>query len=137
MSTIYRITWTRKGKCDRQKCRAACCRALNDDTGSFANDLGVTPGEMQVLFAHFSCSNINELSASFDCKIYKNRPTLCREFPSSPWDGIYQRVKGKCTYWFEIQIKKVEIQVSPSPTDSPSPALSPLPSPSIDTNGGR
>ena len=130
MATGFLITWIRRGKCNRQQCRAACCRALNLDAGTFDNDMGITPDEIQVLFADYSCTNINELSDSFDCKIYKNRPTLCKEFPSSPWDRIYQRIKSKCAFWFEIEIKKIEFPLSPSPMDSPSP------SPSVDNDDG-
>jgi hypothetical protein len=122
------IKWTRKGKCDRKNCKAACCRALNLSTGSFDNDCGVTPDQMLIVYANSTCSNINELNSTFDCKIYKNRPTLCKQFPSSPWDLIYQKIKDKCSYWFEIEIKVVNIE--PSPVDSPE--ISPSPVATID-----
>lgn len=135
------ITWTRKGTCDRRKCRAACCRALNIESGEFENDRGTIPSELTVHFTNSTCSNINELGRTFDCKIYKNRPSVCEEFPSSPWDMIYRKVKSRCSYWFEIEIKEVEDNTSPSPTDSPSPNLSPSPTPDVgdirfERNGG-
>ena len=136
------IKVTRKGFCDRSKCKAACCRALNLVSGSFANDCGITPSEMNVFFTQYACTNINDLSPNRDCRIYKNRPTFCKEFPTSPWDLIYQKVSAVCSYWFEIEIKELP---DPSPVDSPEVSVSPSPSPAIEiksdptinTNSGR
>ena|SRR4030042_2046488 len=136
------IKVTRRGFCDRNKCKAACCRALNLASGNFANDCGITPSEMTIFFTQYRCTNINESSAGRDCRIYKNRPTLCKEFPTSLWDLIYHKVKDVCSYWFEIEIKELP---DPSPVDSQSPSAIPSPSPvieitsdpTINTNSGR
>jgi hypothetical protein len=124
MPIRYVIKWTRRGRCNQKACRAACCRALNLLSGSFNNDNATKPSEENIAFTNARCSQINELSDSFDCAIYKNRPSVCKDFPASPWDLIYRRVKRVCSYWFEIEIIKEDI-VSPNPDVSPDASPSP------------
>jgi len=123
MAKHISITYTRRGLCDRTKCKAACCRILNVQTETWINDNAVKPIERLVLVTNWSCSWLNQLVDVNACGIYKNRPSACKEFPSSPWDLIYQKVKDKCSYWFEIEIKETDIE--PSPVDSPEASPSP------------
>lgn len=120
MSKTLIITYTRKGTCNYLKCKGACCAALNLRNGDMENDL--SPGD-RITFTNYRCMYLENTGA---CRIYRNRPSVCLAFPESPWDTIYQRVKGKCSYWFEIEMKEVDDDLSP--TDSPSPTLSPEPS---------
>ena len=119
MSKTLIITYIRKGQCNYRECKGACCAALNLCNGEIENDLSP---ENRLTYANYRCDYLENTGA---CRIYRNRPTFCQTFPESPWDLIYQRIKHKCTYWFEIEIKEVENDLSP--TDSPSPALSPEP----------
>lgn len=110
MST-WLVKYTRKGKCDFRKCGTACCSALNIKDGEIENDFN---SNVRVLFTDHRCDNISLLPDA-RCSVYYDRPFVCREFPVSPWDLIYMRIKNRCTYWFEIEIKEVEENVSPSP----------------------
>lgn len=129
MSKELIITYTRYGMCNRRKCEAACCRLLNLESGSFSNDNAIRPSEEQITFVNHQCNFLIAFTPSNDCSIYRNRPSVCNEFPCSPWDLIYLKVKNVCSYWFEIQITEIE---SVSPVDSPSPDISPSPSPSVE-----
>lgn len=119
MAKMLIITYKRRGRCNYQKCKGACCAALNLCNGEMENDL--SPGD-RLTFTNYRCVHLENTGA---CRIYHNRPSVCCTFPESPWDLIYQRVKDKCSYWFEIEMKEVDDALSP--TDSPSPALSPEP----------
>lgn len=73
----------RKGKCEPEKCGALCCRVLED------SPLVKTINGVCVHLIRGRCS------------IQEHKPQQCRDFPNGPYDEIYQRVKGKCGYWFE------------------------------------
>lgn len=130
MAKLTIIKYTRRGVCDRKKCNAACCRILNLENGSWTNDNAITPIQRLVVYQNWSCGWLNSLADTSACGIYKNRPSPCKEFPSSPWDLIYLKIKDKCSYWFEIEI--IVLDVHTSPVDSLE--ASPSPKSSIDDN---
>jgi len=81
-------SYIRKGKCSQ--C-GECCRQLNDDLW----------GKNHI------CDNLkNNL-----CNINSNKPLECGEFPNSPWDLIYLKVKNKCGFWFEVTTNRLRIGV--------------------------
>jgi len=85
MKTPPQIKYIRHGKCNQ--C-GACCRALS-------------PGEWKNGMTGATCNKL----VKGKCSIYKDKPEECKEFPNSPGDLIYKRVKDKCGYWFE-EIRK-------------------------------
>jgi len=43
----------------------------------------------------------NALQEDNLCSLHPDKPAPCLEWPATPNDLIYQKVKDKCTYWFE------------------------------------
>lgn len=122
------VKYTRRGKCNSAKCRVACCQQLNIKSGYLHNDQAPRPSEEEIDVVESTCSALDVLNVVNPCTIYRNRPTVCREFPASPWDLIYRKVKAVCTFWFEIEIE--EIEITSSPEASPSPEIK------LEANGG-
>jgi len=110
---VTRVKYTRRGECNFKECKAACCRSLNKGSGSIKND---NDGDTRIDFVDHTCPHIER---GFGCAIYDKRPSVCREFPSSPWDLIFARIEKVCGYWFEVEIEYDEELVSDLPSPSP------------------
>ena len=112
---ITKVKYTRKGFCDYVTCEALCCRSLNVENAFIKND---NDSNRMIPCAGYRCPNIGK---DFKCKVYTKRPTVCEEFPVSPWSTLYRRVQAECSYWFEVEIIYMETLTSEIPSPSPSP----------------
>lgn len=107
MSILIEIRWERKGECDYKACKAICCRSFTS-SGELKNE---NDHDSLVTVTEGICEYVNSIDSK--CDIYNKQPSTCREFPLSPWDIMYRRVSEKCSYWFEIEIRITELDVSP------------------------
>ncbi len=81
----------RKGTCQPDKCKSACCKVLHQ----YPNKLIVDNTILEI-----NDGVCNKLKNN-KCLIHNNKPKPCKDFPLSPDDPIYKLVKDKCTFWFE------------------------------------
>lgn len=78
----------RIGKCEPDKCGAACCKAFLQKEEMV--------GDEKFTFPDGVCEKLKNNR----CSIYSNRPQGCKDFPQSPDHPHYQAVKDVCTYKF-------------------------------------
>ena len=106
----------RRGKCNPNKCKAACCRFVH---------LGRTHSRQQEKYVKgFGIKVISFLGArhmilekpckfldlkTYKCKRHKTKPACCRQFPT-PDDLVYEIVSKKCSYQFkDKKVEKMEL----------------------------
>jgi len=96
MKIKYRVVeYERKGKCNLEVCGGLCCKVLEK------SDL-----ENDIVVLNNACKHLtNGLCARHNI----NKPQVCNDFPVTPFHSVYQKVKHKCTYWFEKKIKFQEV----------------------------
>jgi len=89
MNIPPQIKYIRKGKCTQ--C-GECCKHLH-----LASSEDWPQGMTGTV--------CNQLNKNGTCRLHPDKPPECSEFPNSPGDLIYRKVKDQCGYWFE-EIRK-------------------------------
>jgi len=92
-----RFLLRRVGECDYKACGGACCTYYHVDVRGDKKELINRPENSTAY--NIRCSHCAEDSK---CKIYKDRPTECSQFPAYPTDPLYWIVRKKCSIKFEI-----------------------------------
>ena len=77
------MKYIRKGKCQPKKCMNACCKNFGEPVAPLKEVDGCCVW----------------LKAN-KCSRQKNKPKVCLNFPVSPFDGMYERIKDKCGFYF-------------------------------------
>ncbi len=108
---VINLIFERKGDCDYENCKDCCCKnvKLKGLDGLFVKDtlsferLMANPNENQGWQKSgesfkgewiFACRHLGENNV---CKIYQERPQVCRDYPS----GVLS-LKKACSYYFEL-----------------------------------
>lgn len=96
-----RILIVRKGKCEPNNCKSACCKFINLETSSdkdYFNNFGTKcEGGRRI---ENICNKLN--CKKNTCNIWKTDkfPNACKQFPH-PHDRTYWTIFSKCSFYFE------------------------------------
>jgi hypothetical protein len=82
------IQYIRHGKCKPDECNSLCCKVMERSD------------EIIQLDKNGICTKLKNNMCSLQTK---NKPNVCKEWPRSPHDPIFLKVKEKCGFWFEIK----------------------------------
>jgi hypothetical protein len=88
--------YIRHGKCDPDKCGAACCKMMKNPSPE-------TKAEF--------CPDNNGVCRYLKnnrCTIQETKNQICKNFPPDPGDQNYLKVKDKCSYRFEEKVLLLE-----------------------------
>lgn len=89
----------RKGKCEPNKCNSACCKFIALTNNDYIINFKDSKGGNHI-YIDKVCSKLNEKCNT--CRLWgKKLPEICQQFPH-PHDGVYYRVRNKCSFYFEI-----------------------------------
>lgn len=115
-STDRKFIYQRSGKCNPKKCESACCRfdhvGHTDNNGqsmdyhkmnSFRHIRGVQTRVVNRITHYITPRLCPYIKIGGGCDLHGKRtqPTVCRDFPVTPTDGVYVACKHVCGYKFK------------------------------------
>lgn len=113
----------RTGKCNPQKCGAACCKIYSGTTPYVQYTLAMLGHKRCMKYGkeELWVRHICPFLKNGKCSIYAHRPGACRQFPHL-YDTTYKLVRRKCSFRFRkitkrefLRLKKVATKMEVKP----------------------